>query len=118
MNALDKLLNLGIGAYALTREKIEKATDDMIRRGEMSREEGKAYVEDVLKRMETNKREIETKLETFVHDTVHKLSLPTHSDVEALRCEVETLKKEIAALKAEQEQSDSAKKGSTKSKNE
>ncbi len=114
MDALDKLLNLAVGAYDLTREKLECITEEMIRRGEMSQDERKKYIEDLLKRIDVSKKELEANLETFVKDAVKKLSVPSKADFERLQAEVESLKKEVKQLKARKKKPASSDKKSDK----
>jgi polyhydroxyalkanoate synthesis regulator phasin len=52
MNMLEKFLNLGIGAFSLTKEKAENLIDEMVERGEINREEAKKTVDDIIKKGE------------------------------------------------------------------
>ncbi len=97
MEFLKKMVNLGFGALSLTREKVEKMVDDLTKRGELSTEEGKKFVEELLTKIETSKNELESKVESIVEKTLEKLKIPTRSEVDALKTELDKLAKKVKA---------------------
>ncbi len=55
-----------IGVISITQEKLEEFTQEMIKKGDMSREEGKKFVREVLSEREKQAKEIEDKINTKV----------------------------------------------------
>ncbi len=47
---LERLLLAGVGAAALTKERVEELADDLSRRGQLTREEAKDAIDDALHR--------------------------------------------------------------------
>ena len=43
---LEKVLLLGVGTASLTRDKIDELVDELVKRGQMTREEGEAFIRD------------------------------------------------------------------------
>lgn len=67
----DRLLSLSLGAFSLTKEKVEKCFDEMVERGEIDREEAKKSVDEVIKKGEEQKESIRTMInEELVSKTV------------------------------------------------
>jgi polyhydroxyalkanoate synthesis regulator phasin len=60
MNMFEKILNLGLGTFSLTKEKAEKLIDEMVERGEINREEAKKTVEDIIKKGEEQRDQFRT----------------------------------------------------------
>lgn len=94
-----KFLFAGIGFAALTKEKAEKLVDDLVKRGELSEDEGAKFVKDLVIKIE--------KRSTDFKDQVDKLGKkPTastngHEDIDALQKKIDHLTKMVADLQAE-----------------
>jgi len=104
MDNLKKLVNLGFGAWALTCEKVEQVADELIKKGEIASEEKKKYVDDIIDKIEAQKKEIETKIQKIVSDTLKKLKYAKQKDIESLKAEIEKLQNEINGLKKAQDE--------------
>ena len=88
----------GIGVITLTQEKIEEFSQEMIKKGEISREEGKKFVKQVLSEQEKQMKELETKINERVKDTLEKSGVVMRSDVAALEKKIDKLEKTIQAM--------------------
>ena len=102
MDNLKKLVNLGFGAWSLTCEKVEQVADELIKRGEIASEEKKKYVDELIGKIEKQKKEIEDKIQSVVSDTVKKLKYAKQEEIDSLKEEIEKLKEEIKNLKKAQ----------------
>ena len=94
MNVVDllkKSLAFGLGAAALSAEKLKQFADEMVARGEMSSDEAKRFVDDVSKKAEEEKRTVQD----WIRDQVSKM-LQQAGAVESAR--VDQLEQRIAAL--------------------
>ena len=58
-NDLKKILLAGVGAVAVTAEKSEEILKELVKRGELTVEQGKALNEELKHRMQEKKREAE-----------------------------------------------------------
>ena len=95
---LRKMGLFGIGVISLTQEKLEEFTQDMIKKGEMSREEGKKFVREVLSEKEKQIHELENKINEKVRETITKSGVVTKSDIEALERKIEELEKTVLSM--------------------
>lgn len=41
---MEKVLLLGVGAASLTKDKVDELTDELVKRGQMTKEEGEAFI--------------------------------------------------------------------------
>ncbi|MFZ3384939.1 MAG: phasin family protein [Candidatus Methanoperedens sp.] len=88
----------GIGVISLTQEKIEEFSQEMIKKGEISREEGKKFVKEVLSEQEKQMKELEEKINERIKETFEKSGVVMKSDVTALEKKIEKLEKTIQAM--------------------
>lgn len=88
----------GIGILTLTQEKIEEFTQEMIKKGEISREEGKKFVKEVLSEKEKQLKDIEEKINEKVRENLKRSGVVMKSDIEALEKKIEKLEKTIHSI--------------------
>ena len=92
-NNIKKALLAGIGVLSLTREKVEEAVDDLVKRGELSLEEKPGVLTDLVKAAEKRKDEAQGFIRKEVQKVLEALDIPTRQEVNALREEIEQLRK-------------------------
>ncbi|MFA4956263.1 MAG: phasin family protein [Candidatus Methanoperedens sp.] len=88
----------GIGVISLTQEKVEEFSQEMIKKGELSREEGKKFVNELLSEREKQIRELEDKINERVKEILEKSGVVMKSDITALEKKIEKLEKTIHAM--------------------
>ncbi|HHD57420.1 MAG TPA: hypothetical protein ENK89_07080 [Desulfobulbaceae bacterium] len=88
---LKNVLYAGVGAAFLTKEKIEELNGELIEKGKLTREEGKQFVDDLIKRSEKAKDELELWINKRVEERVDQLDLATKDEVADLKRQVEEL---------------------------
>jgi polyhydroxyalkanoate synthesis regulator phasin len=88
---LKNVLYAGVGAAFLTKEKIEELNGELIEKGKLTREEGKQFVDDLIKRSERAKDELELWISKRVEERVNQLDLATKDEVADLKRQVEEL---------------------------
>lgn len=104
MSEMFKKMGLfGIGVISLTQEKIEEFSQEMIKKGELSREEGKKFVKEVLSEKEKQMEEFEEKINEKIKETFKKSGVVMKSDITALEKKIEKLEKTIEAMAKKQE---------------
>ncbi len=90
---LRKMGLFGIGVISLTQEKLEEFTQEMTKRGEMSKEEGKKFVKEVLSERDKELKEIEDKINQKIKETIERSGIATKGDIEVLKKRIEALEK-------------------------
>ena len=99
MSEMIKKMGLfGVGVISLTQEKAEEFTQEMIKKGEMSREEGKKFVREVLSEKEKQVKDLEDKINDKVENVMKKSGVVMKSDISALEKKIEELEKTIQSL--------------------
>jgi polyhydroxyalkanoate synthesis regulator phasin len=88
----------GIGVISLTQEKVEEFSQEMIKKGELSREEGKKFVNELLSQREKHIQELEDKINERVKETIEKSGLVMKSDIIELEKKIEKLEEIIHAM--------------------
>lgn len=87
-----------VGVFSLTQEKVEEFTQEMIKKGDISREEGKKFVKDVLSEKEKQINDLEDKINENVEKVIKKSGVVMKSDIAALEKKIEDLEKAIQSL--------------------
>ena len=87
-----------VGVFSLTQEKVEEFTQEMIKKGDISREEGKKFVKDVLSEKEKQINDLEDKINENVEKVMKKSGVVMKSDIAALEKKIEELEKTIQSL--------------------
>src|SRR4030067_3602593 len=87
-----------VGVISLTQEKAEEFTQEMIKKGEISREEGKKFVREVLSEKEKQVKDLEDKINENVEKVIKKSGVVMKSDIDALEKKIEKLEKTIQSL--------------------
>lgn len=88
---LKNVMYAGIGAAFLTKEKIEELKGDLIEKGRMSQEEGKQFVDELLRKSEKAKDQLDLWINKRVEDRVKQLNLATKDEVAELQRKIEEL---------------------------
>ena len=93
---LKKTMLTGVGLAGLTKDKIEKLARELAKKGKLSEEEGKKLVDDLSKKSEKARKDLEAQIEKVVKNTMKKMNLATREDILKL---TERIKKLGQALK-------------------
>jgi len=84
MGRIKKAMLLGLGLISLTKEKAEEIVDDLIKRGEVSREERFKTVDKLLREAEKKEEELTGKINETVQKTITQIGLVSKKDLEAI----------------------------------
>lgn len=88
---LKNVVYAGLGAAFLTKEKVEELTKDLIEKGKMSQEDGKQFVEDLLRKSEKAKDQLDLWINKRVEERINQLNLATKDEVAELQRKIEEL---------------------------
>ena len=88
---LKNALYVGLGAAFLTKEKIEELKADLIEKGKMSQEEGKQFVDDLLRKSEKAKDQLDLWINKRVEERIAQFDLAPRDELADLRRKVEEL---------------------------
>ncbi|MCK5509194.1 MAG: hypothetical protein KAI50_11835 [Desulfobacterales bacterium] len=99
---IKKVMLTGVGLAAMTKDKVEELAGDLAKKGKLSEKEGKKLVDDLLKKSEKAKDDLEKDIERVVKNTMKKMNLAGAEDLSNLTKQVKKLEQ---ALKEKDSQS-------------
>ncbi|MBN1759735.1 MAG: phasin family protein [Chitinispirillaceae bacterium] len=88
---LKKSVYATIGIALMTREKAEEIGKKVAEEARLSESEGKQFVEELLSRADETRSAFEKTVAKQVEAVLHKVNLPTRSEVEALELRLRKL---------------------------
>lgn len=88
---LKNTLYASIGAAFLTKDKIDGLVGDLVEKGKLSQEEGKQFVDDLLKKSNEARDQLDLKINQIVEEQIKKLNIATSDEVSELRRQVNEL---------------------------
>ena len=88
---LEQLLLAGVGAVALTADRIEEVVDSLVERGGVQRDEARAAVEDLASRWRGDATRATERAGAGLHSVLRELGLVLRSEYEELELRVAQL---------------------------
>ena len=89
---LKNVFYLGAGFAFMTKEKIEELKKDLIDKGKMTQDEGKQFVDDLIKKSEKAKADAEKKVRDMVNEQLDRMKVATSDDIADLRKQIDDLR--------------------------
>jgi polyhydroxyalkanoate synthesis regulator phasin len=105
---LKNMIYTGVGAAFLTRDKLDEIRKELVDRGNLTREEGKEFVEDLLKKSDSARDQLELWLSRQVEERIKGLNLATTDEVEELRRKIEELQVALNSKESPEPNSENA----------
>jgi len=91
----------GLGLISLTKEKIEDLVDDLVKRGELSKDESSKFVKEVMEKADQRTKEMKDWVDKRVEETLDKLRPKALSQIEEISAKLEQLSAEVKKLQKE-----------------
>lgn len=98
---IKKAMFTGIGVASLTKEKIEEIAADFIHKGNLTENEGRKLVDELMKKSEDSQEEIKKQLETLVHATLEKMQVARLSQIDEINQAIQILRQKIEVLESQ-----------------
>ncbi len=89
-----KSVLMGLGVITITKEKAEQIVDELVKKGELAKDERSIAIQDLLKKAGEQEQILVDKVNTEVNKAIKKLGIPTNKDLERLEKKIDELKKE------------------------
>lgn len=114
LDSLRRVLMAGIGVVALAQEEIEDFVNRLIDRGEIAENDGRTLINDILENrkqaldsrrqavVDTTKRasgRVTSDVDQRIEGILHRLNIPTVSEIDKLSNQIDTLSQKIDELK-------------------
>jgi polyhydroxyalkanoate synthesis regulator phasin len=97
--SIRKLGLIGAGLWAITEDKIDDLVKELVDKGDISKEEGKKAVQDMLEERKKQKLDLEKKISEKIQESISKTDIFTKKDMHELESRIETLEEEIQIIK-------------------
>jgi polyhydroxyalkanoate synthesis regulator phasin len=98
MSVVKKTMMTGIGLALKTKDEVEDWARDLVTRGEISENEGEKFVDELLKRYDEAREDLEKRIEKVTKEIMKKARVASMDELESLKKEIEELRKENARL--------------------
>jgi polyhydroxyalkanoate synthesis regulator phasin len=93
---LERSVLLGMGLISLTREKAQKMVEEMMKQGEVARDEVKELTDRLVERGREERQAVRGMIEEEVDTTLKDMRLATQQELQQLQARVETLEAQMA----------------------
>jgi len=90
---LKKAMTAGLGLAFVTKDKIEELGREAMERGNLSEQDAKAFIDDLLKRSKETRQKVKREIEKVVRETLGKMNLATGDDLRQLEKRLERLER-------------------------
>lgn len=91
----DDIVKMGLGAMLVAKEKVEGFVDEAMEQGDISKEEGARFLDNLKEEFEGKATGAEKSLHNVIHKELKNLGVATKEDISSLRREITALKHEI-----------------------
>jgi polyhydroxyalkanoate synthesis regulator phasin len=89
---------VGVGAAALTKDRIQGLVDEFVRRGQLSGQEGREMLDNLVSRSKTEAQSALKKADSSLQGTYRDMGLATRRDVEDLDFQIRQLEHRVRLL--------------------
>lgn len=91
LEIIKKTILLSIGLASLTKEKIEDLAKEISKNSKLTEEEGKKLFDDLLKKSEEAKSNLEKQVNELIKNALKKVDIPSHEDFQKLKKRIKKL---------------------------
>jgi len=95
INRIERGLLMGLGAFSLTYEKAEAIVNDLVKRGEVRREESGELIDRLMKRGEKEREAVHKMIQEETTRALKAVNFATSKDVEVLSKKLDALAKQL-----------------------
>ncbi|MDM7920087.1 MAG: phasin family protein [Methanosarcina sp.] len=94
-----KLGLIGAGLWAMTEERVNELVKELVDKGDISKEEGKKAVQDLVEESKKQRIDLEKKISDKIQDAISKADVFTRKDMHELESRLEILEDEVQKMK-------------------
>lgn len=94
-NFIDKAFSFGVGLAAASKEQAEKLVEELVKRGEIAKNESPAYVNELVAKGEAAREKLEAIVRDRVQARLRELNVASKEDVQRLERRIEALERKL-----------------------
>lgn len=95
---IERTFLVGVGAAALTKDRVQGLVDEFVRRGQLSREEGRDMLDNLVSRSRAEAQSALKKADSSLQGTYKDMGLTTRRDFEDLDFQIRQLEHRVRLL--------------------
>ncbi len=92
---MEKAGLFGLGVLAITEEKLNKVTEEFVKKGKMKKPEAKKFAREVLENSKKQQRELQKRIEKETKKAMRAIGVPSQADVRRLEKRIKALEKKV-----------------------
>lgn len=96
MDVFKKAFLAGLGAMSLSRERAKALVAELIKAGELREKEGKKLVDEMMRKAESVRDEVETTINKQIHTAYKRLNLASIDQLKKMERRIQELERELA----------------------
>lgn len=104
-DVIERTLLVGLGAAALTKDRVQKVVDEFVRRGQLSAEEGRDMVEGLASRSRDEARSVLKSADSSVQTVFRELGIASRREVEDIDFRLRQIEHRLTLLERESDSS-------------
>ena len=81
LEIIKKTMLTGVGLAVVTKEKVENFSRELVKKGAITEKEGKELINDMLRKAEQARKDLETNIESSVQKILGKIGVVTKKDL-------------------------------------
>jgi polyhydroxyalkanoate synthesis regulator phasin len=97
-DVIERTFLAGMGAAAVTKDRIQELVEELVTKGQMNADEGREVVDRLVARSRDEARSVLKKADSSLHAAYKELGLGSRGDLEDLLMRVEQLEHRVALL--------------------
>lgn len=101
---MKRAMQVGLGAFSVTKEKAEQLVDELVKRGELSQNEAKEFIENLVERGKQEQAELRNVVRTEVQKIQEDLPLVSKKEIKNLEERIARLEALLVQQNAEQKE--------------
>jgi polyhydroxyalkanoate synthesis regulator phasin len=95
IDLLKKVMFTGLGIASLTKDALEEVAQDFVKKGKLSEQEGKKFVDEFLVRSNESREAIRQQIDERVQLALQKMNIARSSEIEELKVQIKELRKAL-----------------------
>ncbi len=103
-DTIDKMISLGLGVVVASKEQIEKTVDELVKKGEVGREESKGLVDELLRKGAEARSKIESMAQEKASAFRGDGRFVTREELTAIQLRLEALEEKMRQFETRPEQ--------------
>jgi len=93
----ERLILIGLGLMAVTKEKAEKFADELVEKGKIKREDVPQLIENILQSAERGREKVREVIQEEIKNSLDVLNLPTKKEINEIKKKLEEIDKKIGS---------------------